>query len=48
MYDHIKYLVQWDNRSKAFPFRVVSMSGVCYAYFKTSRDAGAWCEARQS
>lgn len=38
-----EYLIQWDNRSKGFPFRVVTVSGTCLAYFKTQADAEAFC-----
>ena len=38
-----QYLIQWDNRSKRFPFRVVTVSGICLAYFKDRRDAEAFC-----
>ena len=37
------YLIQWDNASKRFPYRVLTMSGTCLAYFKNRRDAEAFC-----
>ena len=39
-----EYLIQWDNRSKRYPFRVVTFSGVCLAYFRHQRDAVAFCD----
>jgi hypothetical protein len=38
-----KYLIQWDNASKRFPYRVLTLSGNCLGYFRTSRDAEAFC-----
>lgn len=37
------YLIQWDNASKAFPYRVLTIGGECLAYFKHQRDAEAFC-----
>ena len=38
-----RYLIQWDNASKAYPYRVLTMSGTCLAYFRNQRDAEAFC-----
>ena len=37
------YQIQWDNACKAFPYRVVALSGVSLAYFRDRRDAIAFC-----
>jgi hypothetical protein len=36
-------LIQWDNRSKQYPWRVVTLAGECLAYFRDARDAIAFC-----
>ena len=39
-----RYLIQWDNRSTWWPFRVVTLSGCCLAYFRSFADAVRFCE----
>ena len=39
----ILYQIQWDSACKAFPYRVVTLSGVSLAYFRDRRDAIAFC-----
>jgi hypothetical protein len=36
---HMQYMVMWDNASKHFPYRVLTIDGECLAYFRTSKDA---------
>jgi hypothetical protein len=40
-----RYLIQRDNRSQLYPYRVVSTSGTCLAYFVTQGEAVRYCEA---
>lgn len=37
------YQIQWDNISRKFPFRVVTISGRCLGYFMHERDAKRFC-----
>jgi hypothetical protein len=39
----LRYLIQWDTASKRFPFRVLTVSGECLAYFRTASDAREFC-----
>lgn len=39
-----QYIIDWDNKSKLFRFRVTTYSGITAAYFRTEQDAIAWCE----
>ena len=39
-----RFLIQWDNRSMRWPFRVVTLAGDCLAYFRSMADAVAYCE----
>jgi hypothetical protein len=41
----MSYLIQWDNRSKRYPYRVITKSGTPCAYFLSFDDAVAYCEA---
>jgi hypothetical protein len=38
-----KFLIQWDNASKRYPYRVLTISGTCLAYFRNQKDAEAFC-----
>jgi hypothetical protein len=42
----MKYIIQWDNASKRFPYRVLTMSGQSCGYFRTLGDAADYCESR--
>ena len=39
----MSYLIQWDNASKAFPYRVLTLSGRCIGYFRNRADAINYC-----
>ena len=41
-----RYLIQWDNASKRYPFRVVTTAGEGCGYFRTVADAATFCEGR--
>jgi hypothetical protein len=40
---NVRYLIQWDNASKRFPYRVLTTAGECLAYFRNQKDAEAFC-----
>ena len=40
-----QFLIQWDNSSKRFPYRVLTISGQCLAYFVSQGDAVLFCGA---
>lgn len=40
-----RFLIQWDNASKSWPFRVLTVSGEGCGYFRTFPDAVEFCEA---
>ena len=42
-FDRIRYLIQWDNRSKRYPFAVTTVSGQCLGYFRNVKDAETFC-----
>jgi hypothetical protein len=37
-----KFIIQWDGK-KGYPFRVATSSGIALGYFKTTKDAQAFC-----
>ena len=37
------YLIQFDTISRRYPWRVLTLSGECLAYFRKLRDAEAFC-----
>lgn len=41
-----RLLIQWDNASRRYPFRVVSLSGECLGYFRDAWAAIDYVEGR--